>query len=400
MLNTRTRGRRAVPIGALVALLAGVAPSQQPTEVTIHEPGRAFTGWTTEITELRFHASAEEPRFRVFDLDGNVVHTWFSPYPGWGFGELVKPLSSGRILAILRKVQGSGKILAELDWNSNVLWSFNPEHLGIGLHHDFERLPNGNTLLLASKSRVAPWIRQQPIDDDIILEIDRNGAIVWAWSTVDNAHRLPLPPAAWAYLSESTLAVLFHTNSVHSLPPNRWEQNDARFRRGNLLVSQRDTNLVFLIDKATGRVVWRYRGAIGQHHARMIPMDLPGAGNILLYDNGGRAGAPPIGRQYSRVIEIDPLTKQEVWVYDCTAKSERACSAGLTSKFFSAFMGCAQRLPNGNTLITESANGRLFEVTVDRKIVWEYIIAGGEQIYRGYRWPNSWPYPEGYRFPW
>jgi len=36
-------------------------------------------------------------------------------------------------------------------------------------------------------------------------------------------------------------------------------------------------------------------------------------------------------------------------------------------------MGYAQRLPNGNTLITESSFGRFFEVTKQGEIVWEYV---------------------------
>jgi hypothetical protein len=40
--------------------------------------------------------------------------------------------------------------------------------------------------------------------------------------------------------------------------------------------------------------------------------------------------------------------------------------------FYSEHSGVAQRLANGNTLITESANGRAFEVTAEGAIVWEY----------------------------
>jgi hypothetical protein len=36
-------------------------------------------------------------------------------------------------------------------------------------------------------------------------------------------------------------------------------------------------------------------------------------------------------------------------------------------------MGSAQRLPNGNTLITEASFGRFFEVTKEGEIVWDYV---------------------------
>jgi hypothetical protein len=42
--------------------------------------------------------------------------------------------------------------------------------------------------------------------------------------------------------------------------------------------------------------------------------------------------------------------------------------------FFAPFMGSAQRLPNGNTLVTDSPSGRLFEVTKDGYLCWEYVV--------------------------
>ena len=65
-------------------------------------------------------------------------------------------------------------------------------------------------------------------------------------------------------------------------------------------------------------------------------------------------------------------------------------------RFYSSNISGVQRLPNGNTLVTEGANGRLFEVASDRKIVWEYMypLFGGAQlsnaVYRGYRVPYDW----------
>ena len=141
-----------------------------------------------------------------------------------------------------------------------------------------------------------------------------------------------------------------------------------------------------------GKIVWRIgpdfreskelraiRQIIGQHHPHIIPKGLPGAGNLLVFDNGGSSGygAPtpvsPDGsaihqRAGSRVLEINPVTLELVWSY-------------TGPRFFSTNISGAQRLPNGNTLITEGAPGRLLEVTSDRRIVWEYIypVFGGAQ---------------------
>jgi len=121
---------------------------------------------------------------------------------------------------------------------------------------------------------------------------------------------------------------------------------------------------------------------------------LPGAGNLLVFDNGGASGygfttpnapdgANSFARANSRVFEINPIMLELVWFY-----------AGL--RFYSFNISGAQRLPNGNTLITEGANGRLFEVTKEGKIVWEYMFpmfAGAQStnsVYRGYRLPYDW----------
>ena len=175
-----------------------------------------------------------------------------------------------------------------------------------------------------------------------------------------------------------------------------------------------------------GNVVWKFnryelvkdprqkaKWMARQHHAHMIPRGLPGEGNVLVFDNGGWAGygAPNPGsytgrnnalRDFSRVLEFDPITLEVVWRY---TPSEAGFVRPVDAyKFYSGFISSAQRLPNGNTLITEGADGRVFEVTSKHEIVWEYISPyfdkGGTQnmVYRAYRLPYDWipqlPRPE------
>lgn len=47
--------------------------------------------------------------------------------------------------------------------------------------------------------------------------------------------------------------------------------------------------------------------------------------------------------------------------------------ARRSEDLFSKSSGSSQRLPNGNTLITESDNGRAIKVTPANEIVWEFI---------------------------
>ena len=137
----------------------------------------------------------------------------------------------------------------------------------------------------------------------------------------------------------------------------------------------------------------------------MIPRGLPGEGNILVFDNGGWAGygppnpGAPTGyrnarRDYSRVLEFDPVTLEVVWQY--TAAEAGFAPIVEAYKFYSGYISSAQRLPNGNTLITEGTDGRLFEVTPEYEIVWEYISPyfgkkrNHNSVYRAYRVPYEW----------
>ena len=136
----------------------------------------------------------------------------------------------------------------------------------------------------------------------------------------------------------------------------------------------------------------------------MIPKWLPGDGDLLIYDNGGIAGFPIEVRWYSRILEVDPASCQVVWQYNSTKNGKTA------QAFFSNSRGSAQRLPNGNTLISEPIWLRIFEVTPDGEIVWEYMheasppdeyVRKTENIYRAYRvaegWgvTEKWPDPSG-----
>jgi hypothetical protein len=363
-------------------------------------------GFNAEVTWVLVGGAVKNPAFRIFDRTGRTVHHWSDPLPGWAFGELVKPLSRGRILAILYDRNSSNprhKILAELDWQGAVLWQFDPTSLGLKVHHDFERLPNGNTIFLGDRpifdSRIHPT---SPILDDVLVEVDPAGAVVWSWSMAQNWSQLPLDPDQRAYLRSfpgPSPKPVFHTNSVQSLPPNALEQTDPRFARGNLLVTLRETNLLILIERGSGTIVWSHKGPVGPHHGRMIPFGLPGAGNILLFDNGGKAGAPPVTRSYSRVVELDPVTKREVWVFECPPpglcatplhRSGRDRSAAPRG-FFTPLMGNAQRLANGHTLIDEAESARVFEVDVAGAIVWEHVNPNPTVAYRYYRFPLAWP---------
>jgi hypothetical protein len=142
---------------------------------------------------------------------------------------------------------------------------------------------------------------------------------------------------------------LFHTNSLQvlaaltrTLPPS--------FAEGNILTSMRRLNTIAVVDLGRRQVVWAHQGDyVRQHDPRLLE-----DGHILLFDNGERQ---------SRVLEIDPATGGVAWQF--TGSEEKP--------FSSAECGTAQRLSNGNTVITESEAGRAFEITPEGESVWEFV---------------------------
>jgi hypothetical protein len=234
------------------------------------------------------------------------------------------------------------------------------------------------------RTRVTDPRRREYMHSDRIVEVTPENDVVWEchlYDLLDVELHNPTPANQewWAGPNNNTVADWTHTNTVQALPENRWyDDGDDRFRPGNVLISLRQLDLLLIIDHETKGIVWEYSGDYkggmsGQHDSHMIEPGIPGEGNIVVFDNGSsprdlaHAGC-------SFILEIDPTTKDVVWVYD-------------DREFFhSNFTSAVQRLRNGNTLITEAWHGRIFEVTPEKETVWEYVLPRG-RANRAYRYP-------------
>jgi hypothetical protein len=123
------------------------------------------------------------------------------------------------------------------------------------------------------------------------------------------------------------------------------------------------------------------RKLFNQHNAHWIPRGLPGAGHLLLFNNGGDRSDGSYSSVDELVLPADSQGRyvltpgksygpdQPVWTYSAPKKDD----------FYSSFISGAQRLVNGNTLICSGANGTIFEVTPDKQVVWKYVnpVKGG-----------------------
>lgn len=428
--------------GFLPLLAVHGAPSVYPTGTTIYEPGRAWNGYTVFRTPNQGDV--------LIDMNGREIRR-LTETPG----HPVRILPGGYVVggSVIRSPHQEFVALVQWDWEGNEVWRFDRTEQvqtrdgktvwAARQHHDWQRegspagyyapgseplVTGGRTLILAHKNVTVPAISDKRLEDDYMLEISWEGEILWDWLASDHVEEFGFSEEArnaihgsvrWNEARQS--ADWLHINSMSYVGPNRWyDQGDERFHPDNIIFSARNANIIAIIDRS-GVIVWRmgpdYRASealselgqiSAQHHPHIIPEGLPGAGNMMVFDNGGPSGygaaspgAPEgintVTRFYSRVVEVNPITFEKVWEYSVP---------GIASfLFFSRNSSSAQRLPNGNTLITEGAYGRLFEVTADNEIVWEYVLpyfsTGPYPVpstYRAYRVPYEWipqlPKPE------
>jgi len=420
-------------VAVLMYTLAPIrAQSVYPTGTTIYEPARAWNGYTV-LSPLQTQAVL------VIDMNGNVVKRWEGLNNSAGGPARVLP---GGILISASGARPPNQESLELvqqDFDGKVIWQFSHnEQIKTGegstiwsarQHHDWQResLPAGyyspesapvvegtSTLILTHTNRLQPRVADVMLEDDRLVEVSWKGDVLWEWVASDHIDELGFAPdarkaikAAQSFNKARGSFDWLHINSAHFVGPNRWfDQGDMRFAPNNVIISSREASLLAIVGR-DGKIVWRLgpdfseskelraiRQIIGQHHAHIIPKGLPGAGNLLVFDNGGSSGygfASPIApdgvgafaRSTSRVVEINPVTLELVWSY-------------TNPRFFSTNISSAQRLPNGNTLITAGAGGRMFEVTTQGAIVWEYMYPlfsganASNAVYRAYRIPYGW----------
>ena len=422
-------------------------PTIFPTGVTIYKPEKCWNGYNLVPT---INSGA-----LLFDMNGNEIRRWeqFHGFPN-------KLLPNGDLIGYSgdrdpKYGMQDGVDLVQIDYDGNIVWKFNRfefiEDEGneaqwmARTHHDYQRegnpvgyyvpeqnplLREGKTLILGHKTVRNEKISDKKLLDDVFYEVDWEGNILWEWHANEHFDEIGFSEEAKKTIyknpnireSDGGVGDWLHTNCMSYLGPNkRYNEGDERFHPENIIFDSREANFLAIISKKTGRIVWKIGPnwddenikhisyIIGPHHTHLIPEGLPGEGNILVFDNGGwggygvpntvsEDGTKNVWRDYSRVLEINPITLEIVWQF--TPESIRAGIPTDASKFYSPYVSSAQRLPNGNTLIDEGSNGRLIEVTYEKEIVWEWISPYfsnskdedpiNNMIYRGYRYPYSW----------
>ncbi|MCP4248646.1 MAG: hypothetical protein GY778_16495 [bacterium] len=294
----------------------------------------------------------------LIDAGGRVVHSWSRPSDSrWENCELLPNgdlLLAGADRSAPRKpnISEQARLLQRLSWTGQVVWKRK-----IVAHHDVEITPFGRILTLTSKMRPVPAIHDSvdTCDDRLTLltldgEVLEHCSLYEAMSGAGDIFALQeVAPKPWF---GGSMVDLFHTNSVEWMHHKRLEEKHPIYAASNILITSRHQDTVAVIKWEEKRVVWAWgQGELsGPHDATVLE-----TGNILIFDNG-------LGLGRSRVVELDPMAKKVVWEYQAPQPED----------FYTRSRGAAQRLANGNTLVTNSGSGQVFEITPKGQVVWEY----------------------------
>jgi hypothetical protein len=320
------------------------APAQQ--SVTVHDPARAVAG-------LNLYTSGHAPEALLIDMDGLVVHRWAHSYwevfpdqdtardhrgaQNWRRARL---LHGGDLLVIF---EGLG--LARLDRHSNLIWA-NHCHA----HHDLEVLPDGDILVLCREAHVLRRVHPQtPILEDFVVRLGPDGREKERVSLLECFENSPAYGHIWRKRAKK-VGDIFHTNSLELLD-GRIADRVPEFTAGRVLVSILSFNTVAVVDLEQVAVVWALQNRFTRQHDATIDPD----GNLMLFDNHHAPGV-------SAVLVLDPATGQPLREFAGTPERP----------FYSNTCGTSQPLPGGNILITESDNGRAFEIDAAGETVWEF----------------------------
>jgi len=335
-------------------------------EVSLDEAERVQPGWT--LAGFTFHQpDTPLPAYVVAMLDSQGEPVWYyTPPSGLAASELDVSLVGGDHVLIGAAVL-PGDSPVEVDLAGEHVWE-GPEQQDFLLpgymHHAFGKLDNGNYLTLSSDFADGNLT-------EVVWEFDPDGETAWTWNAHDH---IEIPPGELSWLNAVTVDL----------------------DRGVAHVNSRGQSLLMEVDRSDGSVVWALGEggdftAVSGHdhpwfdyaHAPEIQAD----GNVLLHDNGTS------DRGYSRVVEyaldLDAMTAEIVWEYP---------TGEPTDPWYAYQFGDANRLDNGNTLITQlDETGdvprcHMLEVAPDGAVVWEILLrseASGEwvQAYTGVRIP-------------
>jgi hypothetical protein len=369
----------------------------------------------------------------LIDNEGREIHNWTSP-GGHRPGMSAYLLDDGSLLrtaniadTAVGNFSGGGTAgkVERISWEGELLWSYEYSSTEYISHHDIEPMPNGNVLMIAWESKNdtegAQAGRNPAIASDApggsngvwpdkIVEIQPNGTsggdVVWSWYAWDHLVQ-DYDPMKDNYGVVADHPELLDINFVDATGAQAGKADwmhcngiDYNPLLDQIALSCKNMNEIYIIDHSTtteeaaghtggaygkgGDFLYRWgnpeaydsgtskeKRLYGQHDVQWIEQDRPGAGSLIVYNNG--VGRPDT---YSSVDVITPVVIDGEYQLDDANRflpDASSWSWDLGAGMYAGFISGAERLSNGNTLVTYGPRGTLYEVDLGGEIVWTYI---------------------------
>jgi hypothetical protein len=309
--------------------------------------------------------------------------------------------------------------IREYTWDGELVWEYQFLSAEVHQHHGLDIMPNGNILVLAwdyhtldealdvglnTKFVDTEFAETKYILPDIIIEIDRSTSkIVWQWDPWDHlVQNFDSDLANYSEPSEypNRIDINYQSYFIKGKPSTSsagagdWMHSNTINYNPDLdqvAISVRSFDEFWIIDHSLsteetmgseGDLLYRWgnpfaygqgdqiedRQLFGQHDIQWIDSGLPGEGNMLIFNNQVDIGTDD---EHSAVLELSTPAQPD-GTYDWDQDTEIVWSYD-DNGLFSFIVSGVQRLPNGNTFITEGFHGRLMEVTPDGEVAWEFV---------------------------
>lgn len=355
-------------------------------DITAVDKTKMQSGWTlmniqkgdgTATAKSKYPAQAV-----MYDADGQPVWYYIDGTTGDRGGMVPVELTDKGVLigAVMDESGATKEPPREVDFAGNTLWECStPLCGGTGtLTHHASKLPNGNYIILRD-------VTVNNVTAPVFEEITSANTVVWS---LDYRKLVPPPSTAsgdWC-----------HGNSITVDMANDAVYANCRFV-GLIKTTYKNPTLKWHMaasfnGAALGDI--KYSPTSSQYSDTHDP-EIHDDGTILFFDNGGWSGVVgEVGNPHgyhSRAVEykVDETAKTAtlVWEFPGTFNVD----SWYKDSFYLPFWGDADRLPNGNVLITAGVRGttvrsRIFEVTKqDGKVVWEFQLPADFGVYRSER---------------
>jgi hypothetical protein len=343
------------------------------------------------VTLVTSHWKDEDksyPGARLINMDGNTLHEWRvhpdkiwpeSPYKDYAAGTKNEEnnyihgiwlLENGDIVFNIEYLG-----LVRMNACSEIVWK-----LPYRTHHSVFADDDGNFWVSGLKwteyRKDEYWHLQPPFVDETLVKVSADGEIL---REIDVLKAIYDSGFEGLMVTSHRTKDVTHLNDVEVLS-NALAPAFKSFNSGDLLVSLRNLNAIFVIDGKTEIIKWHLiHPLIHQHDP-----DFTSDGKIIVFNNRDDGTQNGIFSGQSRILEVDPDTKAITTKWPILPEQN----------FYSATGGKQQYLPNGNLLITEAQAGRILEIEPNGNIVWSWIKEGwGEnlvpEVLEGSRYPLS-----------